>query len=287
MSSSDSGRNLSQLNVGFVGGGNMAYAIAAGLLSKGVLKASQVIVSATSLINLQKRWSNLNVNRFTIDNAEVLRQADVLFLCVKPHILPVCRSSIIAGASGLDCSHKIMVSILVGVTLERLNNEFGCLNIPIVRTMPNTPMQVGEGCTIYCAKFGTTNSTVGERYEEVKFMLNQLGLAFEVKEEQMNGITGLTGCGPAYVYEIIEALADGGVKQGAAREMALKMAAQTVMGAAKTVLETGKHPAVLKDEVCSPGGATIYGVHELEKGAMRATLINAVERAAARARELQ
>lgn len=118
-------------------------------------------------------------------------------------------------------------------------------------------------------------------------MLNQLGLAYEVQEAQINGITGLTGCGPAYVYEIIEALADGGVKQGIAREMAIKMAAQTVLGAAKTVLETGKHPAVLKDEVCSPGGATIYGVHELEKGAMRATLMNAVEKAAARAKELQ
>lgn len=102
----------------------------------------------------------------------------------------------------------------------------------------------------------------------------------------MDGITGLTGCGPAFVYEIIEALADGGVKQGIARDMALKMAAQTVLGAAKTVLETGKHPAVLKDEVCSPGGATIHGVHELEKGAMRATLMNAVEKSAARAKEL-
>lgn len=266
----------------------MAYAIAAGLLKKGVIKASQLIISATSMDNLRKRWSPLAVDRFTTDNVEVLRQADIIFMCVKPHILPVCRRSIEGKSNIPDCREKIMVSILAGVTLERLRSEFSCLNIHHVRSMPNTPMQVGEGCTIYCEDFDADcPKVVREHYQDIQFMLNQLGLAYEVKEYQMNGITGLTGCGPAFVYEIIEALADGGVKQGIAREMAIKMAAQTVLGAAKTVLETGKHPAVLKDEVCSPGGATIYGVHELEKGAMRATLMNAVEKSAARAKELQ
>ncbi|XP_058463223.1 uncharacterized protein LOC131437716 [Malaya genurostris] len=274
--------DLSKLTVGFVGGGNMAYAIAAGLISKGVLKPGQIIVSAKSLANMQTRWKPLNVTRCTIKSVEVLTQADIIFLCVKPHVLSECATQIVNDAKGIDCAHKILVSILAGVTLKRLNDVFGSLGIPIVRTMPNTPMQVAEGCTVFCAKFGAS-----QQYENVKFILNQLGIAFEVKEEQINGITGLTGCGPAYVYEIIEALADGAVKQGVSRDMALKMAAQTVMGAAKTVLETGKHPAVLKDEVCSPGGATIYGVHELEKGAMRSTLINAVEKASARAAELQ
>ncbi|XP_055544345.1 uncharacterized protein LOC129729614 [Wyeomyia smithii] len=282
-------RDLSRLNVGFIGGGNMAYAIAAGLLSKGVVQPNQLIVSATSLENLRKRWNPLRVDRFTTDNVAVLQQADVIFLCVKPHILPLCRRSIESSETKIpDCREKVMVSILAGVTLERLTSEFSCLKISTVRSMPNTPMQVGQGCTIYCANFEPNfDKIIHERYTDIQFMLNQLGLAFEVKEEQMNGITGLTGCGPAYVYEIIEALADGGVKQGIPREMAMKMAAQTVMGAAMTVLETGKHPAVLKDEVCSPGGATIYGVHELEKGALRATLMNAVEKAAIRAKELQ
>ncbi|XP_053685165.1 pyrroline-5-carboxylate reductase 1, mitochondrial isoform X2 [Sabethes cyaneus] len=231
-------RDLSRLNVGFIGGGNMAYAIAAGLLSKGVVQPNQLIVSATSLENLRKRWNPLGVDRFTTDNVAILQQADIIFLCVKPHILPVCRRSIESSGTKLpDCQQKVMVSILAGVTLERLNNEFSCLNISIVRSMPNTPMQVGQGCTIYCAKFDTNcDKIVRERYEDIQFMLDQLGLAFEVKEEQMNGITGLTGCGPAYVYEIIEGLADGGVKQGIPREMAMKMAAQTVMGAAKTVV---------------------------------------------------
>nr|AAV31910.1 pyrroline-5-carboxylate reductase [Aedes aegypti] len=292
MSASTGARDLSKLNVGFIGGGNMAYAIAAGLFKTGVLQPNQVIVSATNLNNLRVRWNPLGVTRVTTSNAQVLQEAEIVFLCVKPHVLPACKESILVEAESIQhlashCHEKVMVSILAGVTLARLKDTFSFLNIQHVRTMPNTPMQVGAGCTIYSAGFGKhCPGIVLSYYEDIKFMLNQLGLAYEVNEAQMDGITGLTGCGPAFVYEIIEALADGGVKQGIARDMALKMAAQTVMGAAKTVLETGKHPAVLKDEVCSPGGATIHGVHELEKGAMRATLMNAVEKSAARAKEL-
>ncbi|XP_055587973.1 uncharacterized protein LOC129740346 [Uranotaenia lowii] len=279
--------HVSNVNIGFIGGGNMAYAIAAGLINKGVLKPQQIMVSATNLDNLRKRWERLLVDRLTVDNVEVIRKSDIVFLCVKPHILPICRRSMEGSSNIPDCNTKLMVSILAGVTLERLYNEFSCLpNIPFVRTMPNTPMQVGAGCTIFCAGFDHHNATVEAHYNATKFMFNQLGLAYEVREEQIDNMTGLTGCGPAFVYQIIEALADGGVKQGIPREMAIKMAAQTVLGAAKTVLETGKHPAVLKDEVCSPGGATIHGVHELEKGAVRATLITAVEKSSARAKEL-
>ncbi|XP_055616902.1 uncharacterized protein LOC129762538 [Toxorhynchites rutilus septentrionalis] len=282
-------RDLSVVKIGFIGGGNMAYAIAAGLLSKGVVKANQVMVSATTLDNLKRKWNPLDVDRLTTDNSEVIRESDVIFLCIKPHILASCSQSLMAAKKFPYNGKKMLVSIIAGVTLERLTKEFGFLDIHIVRTMPNTPMQVGAGCTIFCPNFDDRkiSEISWNLYEHIKFMLNQLGLAYEVKEEQINGITGLTGCGPAFVYEVIEALADGGVKQGIAREMAIKMAAQTVLGAAKTVLETGKHPAVLKDEVCSPGGATIYGVHELEKGAMRATLMNAIEKSAARAKELQ
>ncbi|XP_062538415.1 uncharacterized protein LOC134206703 [Armigeres subalbatus] len=296
MSASSGKRDLTKLNVGFIGGGNMAYSIAAGLLRAGVLKPNQITVSATNLNNLKARWNPLDVNRLTTSNAQVLLESEIVFLCVKPHILSACKESILREAESIEnltahCHEKILVSILAGVPLAKLKDTFNFLHIQHVRTMPNTPMQVGEGCTIYCAGFEDNKhfqvpGIILSYYEDIKFMLNQLGLAYEVKETQMDGITGLTGCGPAFVYEIIEALADGGVKQGIPRDMALKMAAQTVLGSAKTVLETGKHPAVLKDEVCSPGGATIYGVHELEKGAMRATLMNAVEKSAARAKEL-
>lgn len=131
--------------------------------------------------------------------------------------------------------------------------------------MPNTPMQVGEGCTVYAAG----SYIVQQDLEKVHLMLNSLGIAHQVPESMINAVSGVSGCGPAFVYTIIEALADGAVKNGVPRQMALQFATQTVLGAAKTVMITGKHPAILRDEVCSPGGATIVGVHELEKGKLR------------------
>lgn len=135
----------------------------------------------------------------------------------------------------------------------------------MIRIMPNTPMQVGEGCTVYTAG----SYIVQQDLEKVHLMLNSLGIAQQVPESMIDAVSGVSGCGPAFVYTIIEALADGAVKNGVPRQMALQFATQTVLGAAKTVMITGKHPAVLRDEVCSPGGATIVGVHELEKGNLR------------------
>ncbi|KFB35626.1 AGAP002308-PA-like protein [Anopheles sinensis] len=279
-------RDLSCEAVGFIGGGNMAIAIASGLLNKGVLQPEQIYVSATNLANLQSRWSPLGVTHTTTDNLEVLSKASIVFICVKPQILPRLKD-VFASAKNLpNCERKLIVSILAGVTLARLHTDLSVL-LPttFVRTMPNTPMQVGVGCTVFC-QAADSSSYTEPLYEDLKYMLGTLGLAFEVQESQINAVTGLAGCGPAYVYEFIEALADGGVKQGIPRAMALQLAAQTVMGAAKTVLDTGKHPAVLKDEVCSPGGATIHGVHALEQGSMRGTVMNAVEKATKRASEL-
>lgn len=152
----------------------------------------------------------------------------------------------------------------------------------MIRTMPNTPMQVGEGCTVY-----TPGQYVSHHdLEKIHIILNSLGIAHQVPEKMIDAVGAISGCGPAYVYTFIEALADGGVKLGVPRQMALQFAAQTVFGAAKTVLETEKHPAILRDEVCSPGGSTIAAVHELEKGGMRATVINAVQVAAEKNTEL-
>uniref|UniRef100_A0AAG5CRP8 Pyrroline-5-carboxylate reductase n=1 Tax=Anopheles atroparvus TaxID=41427 RepID=A0AAG5CRP8_ANOAO len=279
-------RDLSCEAVGFIGGGNMAIAIASGLLNKGVLQPDQIYVSATNLVNLQNRWSPLGVTNTTTDNLEVLSKASIVFICVKPQILPRLKDAFDSAQSLPNCERKLIVSILAGVTLDRLHKDLAIL-LPttFVRTMPNTPMQVGVGCTVFCQSANSSTYTA-PLYEDLQYMLSTLGLGFEVQESQINAVTGLAGCGPAYVYEFIEALADGGVKQGIPRAMALQLAAQTVMGAAKTVLDTGKHPAVLKDEVCSPGGATIHGVHALEQGAMRATVMNAVEKATKRASEL-
>lgn len=265
----------------------MAYAIASGLLKKGVLKAEQICVSATNLGNLQKRWCPIGVTHVTTNNEEIVSKADTIFICVKPQIFPHIVGDIESAAQKLGANgfRKLYVSIMAGVTLERLKNALPTIDgNNLVRAMPNTPMQVSAGCTVFC-RLGRS-STTEALYEAMKFMFEALGLAYEVKESQINAVTGLAGCGPAYVYEFIEALADGGVMQGIPRDMALRLAAQTVMGAAKTVLDTGKHPAVLKDEVCSPGGATIHGVHALEQGSMRGTVMNAVERATNRADQL-
>lgn len=264
----------------------MAYAIGSGLLNKGILKAEQIFVSATNLANLQKRWGPLGVKHVTTNNEEIVSKADIVFICVKPQIFPLIVGDIGNAVGKLEnADRKLYVSIMAGVTIERLSKALPMIDAKnLVRAMPNTPMQVGVGCTVFC-RLGSSSAT-DTLYEALEYMFKTLGLAYEVKESQINAVTGLAGCGPAYVYEFIEALADGGVKQGIPREMALRLAAQTVMGAAKTVLDTGKHPAVLKDEVCSPGGATIHGVHALEQGSMRGTVMNAVERATNRADQL-
>ncbi|XP_052888969.1 uncharacterized protein LOC128297378 [Anopheles moucheti] len=272
--------------IGFIGGGNMAYAIASGLLNKGVVKAEKIWVSATNLENLRNRWCPLGVTHVTTNNKEIVSKADVVFICVKPQIfLQIVGDIKFVAENDKNFHVKLFVSIMAGVTLDRLKENLPLVDSSkLVRAMPNTPMQVGVGCIVFCRSCST--DVIDALYENVKFMFGTLGLAYEVKENQIDAVTGLAGCGPAYVYEFIEALADGGVKQGIPRAMALQLAAQTVMGAAKTVLDTGKHPAVLKDEVCSPGGATIHGVHALEEGSMRGTVMNAVERATNRAKQL-
>ncbi|XP_037946894.1 pyrroline-5-carboxylate reductase 3-like [Teleopsis dalmanni] len=268
--------------IGFIGGGNMAFAIGAGLIQRGIVKVGQVLVSGPNLENMI-RWRDLGV-AITERNYEVVDKADIIFICVKPHILTPCaehlRSEYTSTSKDKD---KLFVSVLAGVNLQTLEESFSFINsLKMIRTMPNTSMQVGEGCTVYAA-----GSYVKQQdLEKIHLMLNSLGIAQQVPESMINAVSGLAGCGPAYVYTVIEALADGAVKQGVPRQMASIFAAQTLLGAAKTVLLTGKHPAVLRDEVCSPGGATIVGIHELEKGNLRATLMNAVEQSSKRCEEL-
>ncbi|XP_036323015.1 pyrroline-5-carboxylate reductase 3 [Rhagoletis pomonella] len=268
--------------IGFIGGGNMAFAIGSGLINREFVKTSQVIVSGPNIENLA-RWREIGIAT-TDDNYEVLDKADIIFICVKPHILtPMAAQLCSLHSPTLKDKDKLFVSVLAGVNLKTLEEKFSFINgLKMIRTMPNTPMQIGEGITVY-----TPGSYVKQQdLEKLHMMLNSLGIAQQVPEAMIDSVTGVAGCGPAFVYTIIEALADGGVKQGVPRQMALQFAAQMLLGSAKMVMLTGKHPAVLRDEVCSPGGATIVGVHELEKGNLRATLINAVEKSSQRAAEL-
>ncbi|GAB0088826.1 Pyrroline-5-carboxylate reductase [Sergentomyia squamirostris] len=268
--------------IGFLGGGNMAFAIGSGMVNRGLVKPSQILASGPHLENLI-RWKKMG-SETTADNEDVIIKCDIIFICVKPHILEKCAAEIQRKhIRSIRDSDKLFISVIAGISIEVIEKHFYFIpQLKIIRSMPNTPMQVGEGCTVFSPGRYVTQHDV----EKINMILNSLGTAQEVPEKMINAFSAITGCGPAYIYTIIEALADGGVKQGIPKQTALQVAAQMIYGTAKTVLETGKHPAVLRDEVCSPGGSTIAAVHELEKGGIRNIFINAVEKATLRSEEL-
>lgn len=203
---------------------------------------------------------------------------DVILLCTKPHDIPAALAAASAVAAGRPL---LVISIAAGITLAALESA-AAGPVRIVRAMPNTPALVGKGAAGYCLGTRATR----EDAESARLLLGSVGLAVEVPERLMDAVTGLSGSGPAYVYLVIEALADGGVFAGLPRADAVRLAAQTVLGAAAMVVETGEHPAVLKDMVTSPGGTTIAGLAELERHGLRAALMDAVAAATRRATEL-
>ena len=211
------------------------------------------------------------------DNAEVVRRADVLFLAVKPQQM-VRVAAELKGKLGPDL---LVISIAAGIRLSVLAQGFG-EQVRLVRVMPNTPCLVGKGACGYCLG-GTATPADGQLVQQ---LLSAVGLAFEVEEKLLDAVTGLSGSGPAFVYVIIEALSDGGVRMGLPRAVASALAAQTVLGAAQMVLSTGDHPGVLKDRVASPGGTTIAGLQALEEAGLRGGLMAAVEAATRRSLEL-
>ena len=189
-------------------------------------------------------------------------------------------TSVFQQMKSFDVKGKLFVSIAAGITTAVLSNGLGTKRV--IRVMPNTPALVGVGAAGFCMADGATESDA----EFVGGLLNSVGVAHPLPEHLIDAVTGLSGSGPAFVYEIIEALSDGGVRVGLPRATAMELAAQTVMGAAKMVLESGEHPGVLKDRVASPGGTTIAGLHALEQAGMRAALMNAVVAATERSQEL-
>ncbi|MFN0055887.1 MAG: pyrroline-5-carboxylate reductase [Planctomycetales bacterium] len=264
------------LRIGFIGAGKMATALARGLCQAGLtvpgnIRASDVMAGAREAFAAQTGAVASD------QNLEVLRHAEILFLAVKPqHFRGVLEE--LAPHVG---PAQLIVSIAAGIPLEVMAATLGAQR-RLVRVMPNTPCLVGASASAYCLG-GAATADDGRLVEQ---MLSAVGIAFAVPEALLDAVTGLSGSGPAYACLIIEALADGGVRVGLPRDVALKLAAQTLLGTAKMVLETGAHPGVLKDAVASPGGTTIAGLHELERGGVRGTLMNAVEAATRRAREL-
>jgi len=267
---------MSAHRIGFIGAGQMATALAQGFVRAGLAAASDLVASDPSS-DARERFAQATGGKTTADNGEVMRAGEVLFLAVKPQQM----GQVLAGLRGGVSQTPLVVSIAAGISLARLADGLG-QEVRLVRVMPNTPCLVGRGASAYClgARATTADGAL------VRQLLESVGTAYQVDERLMDAVTGLSGSGPAFVYVMIEALADGGVRAGLPRPVALDLAAQTVLGAAEMVRRSGEHPAVLKDRVASPGGTTIAGLQALESGGLRAALMAAVEAAARRSQEL-
>ena len=261
--------------IAFIGGGNMAEALIKGLISAGAATPGHILVtdvSADRLAHLHQTYGILQRG-----NVEAAREADIIILCVKPQVI----ERVLAEIASVVDDRKIVVSIAAGIVISRIEKVLKD-GSRVVRVMPNTPALVLAGAAALAGGKNATSSDLAL----TQGIFNSVGRAVIVEEKLMDAVTGLSGSGPAYVFMIIDALSDAGVKAGLPRQLALELAAQTVYGAARMVLETKEHPGKLRDMVTSPGGTTIEGLHALEKGKLRATLMNAVEAATARSKEL-
>lgn len=263
--------------IAFIGAGNMAEAIIRGLLKAQVVVASDVLATGRR----QERINDLEAQygvRGTLDNREAATWAEVVVLSVKPQIL----EKVLHDIGDAIRPDALVISVAAGVTMAQIQNHLGDA-AKICRSMPNMPSLVGAGASaLVCGEH--LNEAENRMAHE---LFESCGLAVELSEESLlDAATGLSGSGPAYVFMIIEALSDAGVKVGLNRRQAQKLAAQTVLGSAQLIIETGEHPGVLKDRVTSPGGTAIAGLHTLEEGGLRTTLINAVTSATERSRAL-
>jgi pyrroline-5-carboxylate reductase len=265
-----------KLCIGFLGAGKMATALAKGFVRAGLTVADQIIASDV-MPAARADFAREAGAKTTSSNLEVIKTARVVLLAVKPHqvapVLAEIRPDFTEG--------HLLISIAAGLPLAKLESGLD-VGARVIRVMPNTPALVGSSATAFA--LGKAART--EDGELAQKLFSSVGLAFQVNEALIDAVTGLSGSGPAYAYLMIEALSDGGVAAGLPRDVATKLAAQTLLGAAKMVLETGLHPGQLKDMVTSPGGTTIDAIHELEKGGVRGALMNAVRIAAEKSKRL-
>ena len=252
--------------IGFIGAGNMAGAIIGGIIKSNLVESQNVIASAKTMTNLNKLKDEYNIN-VTLDAREVVKNSDIVFMAVKPNIF----DGVLEGVKDLIGDGKIVVSIAAGKSISSMENIIGD-DKKIIRTMPNTPALVNEGMSALCPN----KNIEGEELKIVKGIFDSFGKSEVVGEYLIDSVIGVSGSSPAYVFMFIEAMADAAVVGGMPRKQAYNFAAQSVLGAAKMVLESGKHPGELKDMVCSPGGTTIEAVKVLENEGMRSSVINAV-----------
>ncbi|MCA1664743.1 MAG: pyrroline-5-carboxylate reductase [Myxococcales bacterium] len=262
--------------IGFLGTGNMAEALIKGLIAAGVVEPQKIHGSDPRRERCEELKRRYGIHA-TTNNADVVRHSEIVVLSVKPQILPKVLDEV---APHLKPS-ALVVSIAAGVPVSAIEARLP-EGTRVVRTMPNTPALVGAGATAIAAGQHAKDDDV----EATQRIFAAVGMTVVLDESQLDAVTGLSGSGPAYVFLIIEALSDAGVKMGLSRYNSLALAAQTVLGSAKLLLDTNEHPGRLKDMVTSPGGTAIAGLHTLEAGGLRTTLINAVEAATNRSREL-
>lgn len=262
--------------IGFIGIGNMGSAMAGGILQSGLADSSQIIASDHSAAAVEKISARLSIET-TVDNTVVAGQSDILFLAVKPNKF----SEVIPQIAGHIKGGCVIVSIAAGQPIDAIEQAFG-KEIKLVRAMPNTPALVGEAMSALCPNQNVTE----EELKDIVDIFTCFGKAEVVSESLMDAVVGVSGSSPAYVYLMIEAMADAAVAEGMPRGQAYKFAAQSVYGAAKMVLESGEHPGALKDAVCSPGGTTIEAVAALERGGLRDTVITAQRACSQKSREM-
>ncbi len=264
------------MKIGFIGTGNMGSGMIKGIISSKFIPNNNIYI-----FDLNKDKTNFFVDKYNIKSLnseiEVVEKCDIIILAIKPNIYKMVLEKI---KNNLN-QKKIILTIAAGFSIEKVENIVG-KDKKIVRTMPNTPVQVLEGMTAV-----TFNENINKEDREIVYkFLDSFGKSMEIAEKLMHSFTGIAGSLPAYVYMFMEALADGGVLEGIPREKSYEIIAQTVKGSAKMLLETGKHPGVLKDEVTSPGGTTIEAVKALEKGNFRGTVMEAVSACTEKSRKM-
>jgi pyrroline-5-carboxylate reductase len=262
--------------IGFIGGGKMGSALINGILSRDLLPAGNITVSDAAKERLEDIKKTCGV-RVSEDNKKTAKGADIIILAVKPQNM----AEVLEEISGILDKNKLIISIAAGISTQYIEGYIK-KGARVIRVMPNTPALIGEGATAITRGSQATD----EDFTVTRYIFEAVGITVSVKEDLMDAVTGLSGSGPAYGFVIIDALADAGVNMGISRDIALKLAAQTLLGAAKLCLKGDKHPAELKDMVTSPGGTTIAGLKAMEEGKLRATLMAAVEAATLRAKEL-
>lgn len=265
------------MKIGILGLGKLGEALVSGLLSSEVAKKSDLSATTRTDESAKNASKRLGIQVHT-DNAQCVSESDVVILSVKPHQ----AEEVLKQVSGHFKKNALLISVCASITNRQLS-EFSGGKIAVIRAMPNTPSVIREGMTVFAP--GQTSSDA--HIKTASRLFAAVGQVTTVDEKLMDGVTGLSGCGPAYGYLIIEALSEAGVKVGIPREKATLLAAQTLLGAAKMVLERGEHPASLKDEVTTPAGCTIDGLMALEEGKLRVTLIKAVLAATKRSEKLR